>query len=256
MGAQRDTQAVRALDLLGDATRRRILEMLQERPRPVGALASQLPVSRPAVSKHLRVMKEAGLVADEVAGTRRIYRIRPEGFRPIAAYWDRFWTGALDSFNAHAEQREQGMQGPVVRKELTIGRSIDESFHLFTAEVGQWWPFDEGHSLFSGEATGAVIQPFAGGRLYEVSRDGQEAEWGSIVRYEPPGLLEVRWHPGRAPEHATTWAVRLEAIDIGTTRLELIHTGWEVRGEDAAESHADYSVGWDFVLGQFASHAA
>ncbi len=93
-----------ALNLLGDATRRRILELLAAEPRSVGRIAAELPVSRPAVSKHLRALKEAGLVTDEAAGTRRIYRTRPEGFRQVAAYWDRFWVGALEAFKAHVEE--------------------------------------------------------------------------------------------------------------------------------------------------------
>jgi DNA-binding transcriptional ArsR family regulator len=91
------------LDLLGDATRRRILELLREQPRPVGDLAAVLPVSRPAVSKHLRLMKEAGLVTADVAGTRRIYRVRPEGFAPVVAYWDRFWDDVLSAFKSRAD---------------------------------------------------------------------------------------------------------------------------------------------------------
>ena len=97
---QQDT----TLDLLGDPTRRRILELLREQPRPVGDLASVLPVSRPAVSKHLRLMKEAGLVAADVAGTRHIYRVRPEAFAPVVAYWGRFWDDVLSAFKDHANR--------------------------------------------------------------------------------------------------------------------------------------------------------
>lgn len=92
------------LDLVGDGTRRTILEMLRERPRSVGELASELPVSRPAVSKHLRLMLEAGLVGVTQIGTRRIYRIRPEGFASIVRYWDGFWSAALDEFKHYAER--------------------------------------------------------------------------------------------------------------------------------------------------------
>lgn len=91
------------LDLVGDTTRRNILELLREMPRPVGDIAAALPVSRPAVSKHLRLMLEAGLVEVTQDGTRRFYRIRPEGFAEIVRYWDRFWTGALTEFKTYAE---------------------------------------------------------------------------------------------------------------------------------------------------------
>lgn len=98
-------RADRALDAVGDPTRRRILALLRERPRPVGELAASLPVSRPAVSKHLRILKEAELVADSAVGTRRIYRLRPEGVAGLTRYWEEFWTVALEQFKAHAERR-------------------------------------------------------------------------------------------------------------------------------------------------------
>jgi DNA-binding transcriptional ArsR family regulator len=89
-----------AMDALGDPTRRRIFELLQRGPQAVGELASELPVSRPAVSQHLRVLKQAGLVAERKEGTRRIYRLDPNGLGEVRAYFDRFWTTALDSFEA------------------------------------------------------------------------------------------------------------------------------------------------------------
>jgi len=98
----------RAFDALGDPTRRAIFELLADGPRPVGELARQLPVTRPAVSQHLRVLKEAGLVTDQAVGTRRLYQVRPEGLAAIRAYLDRFWDGALASYaNAVEERREE-----------------------------------------------------------------------------------------------------------------------------------------------------
>lgn len=92
------------LDLVGDGTRRTILELLRERPRAVGEIADELPVSRPAVSKHLKLMLDAGLVEATQTGTRRIYRIRPAGFAEIVRYWERFWTDVLGAFKDHAER--------------------------------------------------------------------------------------------------------------------------------------------------------
>jgi DNA-binding transcriptional ArsR family regulator len=92
------------MDALGDPTRRRIFELLQGGPRAVGELAGELPVSRPAVSQHLRVLKEAGLVAEQKQGTRRIYRLDLGGLQEVRAYFDRFWTTALDSFEAAVER--------------------------------------------------------------------------------------------------------------------------------------------------------
>lgn len=86
------------LDALGDPTRRSVLELVAERPQPVGELARRLPVSRPAVSQHLRVLKDAGLVTDTAVGTQRVYRLDPRGIAALRAYLDRFWDDSLAAF--------------------------------------------------------------------------------------------------------------------------------------------------------------
>jgi DNA-binding transcriptional ArsR family regulator len=98
------TYGGQALAALGDPTRRAIFECLARSPMAVGQLASELPVSRPAVSQHLRVLKEAGLVTDRADGTRRIYQIQPQGVQAIHAYLDQMWGQALASFQAAAVQ--------------------------------------------------------------------------------------------------------------------------------------------------------
>jgi DNA-binding transcriptional ArsR family regulator len=90
---------------LGDPTRRAIFERLADHPRAVGELAGELPVSRPAVSQHLKVLKEAGLVLDRPVGNRRIYQLDPGGLEALRAQLDRFWTQALANYKAVAEQR-------------------------------------------------------------------------------------------------------------------------------------------------------
>jgi DNA-binding transcriptional ArsR family regulator len=89
---------------LGDQTRRAIFERLADHPQAVGELASHLPVTRPAVSQHLKVLKEAGLVIDRQAGTRRIYQLDLEGVGALRAYLDQFWNRALAAFKAAVEQ--------------------------------------------------------------------------------------------------------------------------------------------------------
>lgn len=86
------------LDALGDRTRRTILDKLTAGPVAVGMLADRLPVSRPAVSQHLRVLKDAELVVESVAGTRRLYRINQSGLQVVRDYFDRFWETTLDNF--------------------------------------------------------------------------------------------------------------------------------------------------------------
>jgi DNA-binding transcriptional ArsR family regulator len=92
------------LTALGDPTRRAIFEHLADRPRAVGELAEQLPVSRPAVSQHLKVLKDARLVVDRAEGTRRIYELDPTGVALLRAYLDQFWGKALASYKAAVEQ--------------------------------------------------------------------------------------------------------------------------------------------------------
>src|ERR671915_810329 len=92
------------LTALGDPTRRAIFERLAERPRAVGELARELPVSRPAVSQHLKVLKDAGLVVDRAAGARRIYQLDPDGVAALRAYLDQFWNRALAAYKAAVEQ--------------------------------------------------------------------------------------------------------------------------------------------------------
>ena len=92
---------------LGDPTRRAIFERLAERPCAVGELAGQLPVSRPAVSQHLKILKDARLVRDRAAGNRRIYQLDRQGLGALRADLDRFWTKALAAYKTTVEQREQ-----------------------------------------------------------------------------------------------------------------------------------------------------
>jgi DNA-binding transcriptional ArsR family regulator len=91
------------LGLLGDPSRRAIFELLGRRPCSVGELAVQLPISRPAVSQHLRVLKDGGLVVSQAEGTRRVYRLNPAGVGALRAYLDRVWDDALTAFQKAAE---------------------------------------------------------------------------------------------------------------------------------------------------------
>ena len=92
---------------MSDPTRRRVFEGLADGPRSVAAIARDLPVSRPAVSQHLRVLKDAGLVFDTKQGTRRLYQIDPEGVDNIRKYFDQFWNRALAAFKEAADRPEE-----------------------------------------------------------------------------------------------------------------------------------------------------
>src|SRR5271170_32634 len=95
-----------AFAALADPTRRRVFEELRRGPRSVGKIAAKMPVSRPAVSQHLAVLKQAGLVGDKAEGTRRVYYIDPKGLAALRAWLDRFWDEALQAFQAEVESQE------------------------------------------------------------------------------------------------------------------------------------------------------
>ena len=99
------------LDALGDPTRRAILERLLKGPLPVVELARDFPVSRPAISQHLRVLKNARLVVDRPAGNRRLYELNPAGVDALRNYFDRFWTQALTAFKKAAEEDTRDERG-------------------------------------------------------------------------------------------------------------------------------------------------
>jgi DNA-binding transcriptional ArsR family regulator len=101
---------MRQFEALADPTRRRVFEKLGSGPLPVGRIAEGLPVSRPAVSQHLKVLKEAGLVSDRAEGTRRVYQIDPHGLGALRAWLDQFWDAALEAFRAELEMEEEQEQ--------------------------------------------------------------------------------------------------------------------------------------------------
>src|SRR3954466_11474596 len=107
MAYRSGSEAARAMDALGDPTRRAVFELLQGGEQSVGELAARLPVSRPAVSQHLKVLKGAELVDERRNGTRRLYRVDPRGVAEVRAYFDRFWDDALAAFKEAAERPEQ-----------------------------------------------------------------------------------------------------------------------------------------------------
>ena len=97
------TNVLDRIGVLGDPTRRTIFELVAERARPVGEIAEHVPVTRPAVSQHLKVLKDAGLVADRAVGTRRIYHVDPDGLEELRSYFEQFWNKSLAAFKAAVE---------------------------------------------------------------------------------------------------------------------------------------------------------
>jgi DNA-binding transcriptional ArsR family regulator len=107
-----DWAAGDAFEALGDAHRRQILDLIAAEPRAVAAIAEELPISRPAVSRHLRLLKDAGLVGEEAIGTRRIYRLRSEGADAMRAYLEQLWGETAARFRLVAENASAARRSP------------------------------------------------------------------------------------------------------------------------------------------------
>ena len=131
-------------EALGDANRREILRLLSGGDKPVREIAEAMPISRPAVSRHLRLLKDAGMVAEQAQGTRRIYHLQEQGMHAIQAYLEGIWGEAAARFRLLAENtsRTPGpMTGPL-RLSFDVACSAEHAFTVWTAGIGTWWPPD------------------------------------------------------------------------------------------------------------------
>ncbi len=234
---------------LADPTRRAIFERLAERPQAVGELARDLPVSRPAVSQHLKVLKDAGLVIDRPLGTRRIYQLDPDGLAELRAYFDSFWTDALSAFRAEAERREEmttPTTEPTVRKTLVVEAPAARAFEVFTDPIGAWWPLGT-HARSTELAETAILQGREGGRASRRRRDADEADWGRVLVWEPPRRVVFTWE---ITQPATEVEVRFTP-EGDATRVDLEHRGWERLGSEGEQRRQSYDEGWSYVLSRY-----
>jgi DNA-binding transcriptional ArsR family regulator len=153
--------------VLGDRTRRTIFERLADRPQTVGQLAAELPVSRPAVSQHLKVLKDAGLVVDRPAGNRRIYQVNPDGIAALRAQLDSFWTRTLAAYKESVEQINMGgsmttqAEQTSVRTQIVVEAAIERAFSAFTGRLGDFKPPE--HNILGVELAETVFEPRVGG---------------------------------------------------------------------------------------------
>jgi uncharacterized protein YndB with AHSA1/START domain len=138
---------------------------------------------------------------------------------------------------------------PVV-KTLELRRSAEDAFRIYVHEAAKWWPLDT-HALApenKTKAIGHVVEPRIGGRVYEVTEDGREFDWGVVLAYEPGNRFAMTWQLGRPREKSGEVEVRFESISSNTCRLTLIHTGWERTGEGAQQMREGYNSGWEGIL--------
>jgi uncharacterized protein YndB with AHSA1/START domain len=140
-----------------------------------------------------------------------------------------------------------------VRLSVRVRRPIDAAFELFTRDIGTWWPVETHHAR--GDVVGVVFEGRTGGRIYEQCRDGQVADWGEVLAWEPPSRVVFTWVPVRSRSGPTEVEVRFVAEDPTTTRVEVEHRGWERLGDLAAETRSEYLNGWPRVIGRFVAKA-
>lgn len=244
-------------EALAVETRRQIYAMLIERPRSVQELADELPVSRPAVSQHLKVLVEAGLARSNTVGTRRVYAADPAGVAEFRKWADRMWSEAIGRFADFAtsldeenEMLEKQMTIDPVVKTARLGVDPETAFKAFTASATSWWPLST-HSVGEGQTVAVTFEPKVGGRVFETTKDGVEHIWGTILTWEEGRRVEFTWFPGLPEDQHTRIEISFKPIGHGSEMI-LIHSGWEARGEDAGVVRNNYDKGWDFVLGEYA----
>ena len=238
------------LDVLGDPTRRQILERLVDGPLAVGVIAEGMPVSRPAVSQHLRTLVDAGMVDAHRDGTRRLYRLRPEGIAPLRAWLDTHWRTAMQRYTDTAQQqaRDNTADDDLRPVEVTVHVPLGPAaaFRLFTEDMTTWWPLHS-HSVGESRSRAVAVGAAVGEPIVETHDDG-EAVWGTLTVWSPPHAVGFTWHPGRGAEGATDVLVRFVGAASGGTVVTLTHSGWAVLGERAAPARASYDTGWVGVL--------
>lgn len=237
------------LQALAVPTRREIYGILLSGRHSVGEIADRLPVSRPAVSQHLKVLADAGLVERTAEGNRHFYTARPEGLAALREWTDQIWDQAMSRFADFADREEKRMKDriePVVKR-ITVPGDVADVFELFTERLGEWWPMAS-HSVAGDEVVDVQLDANVGGRMYEVTGDGEQHEWGLVLQWEQDRRVVLDWYPGLSL--AETTRLELSFLPLGDrTEVTLIHDGWEARGEEALQRRAEYDSGWGVVLG-------
>jgi DNA-binding transcriptional ArsR family regulator/uncharacterized protein YndB with AHSA1/START domain len=232
------------LDALGDRRRRQILGRLARGAASVGELAQALPVGRPAVSMHLRVLREAGLVSAHAKGTRRLYQLEPDALAGLRDYLDWYWTQALETFKQHVEvQGDRPMEQELkVTKSIVVDVPPVRAFELFLDQE-RWWPVAT-HHIAEPAGESAVLEPFVGGRWYERSVDGNETDWGRVLAFDPPRRILLTWLVGSDwkfepdPARASEIEVSFLAESLGRTRVVFEHRHLERYGDQSERMRA------------------
>jgi DNA-binding transcriptional ArsR family regulator/uncharacterized protein YndB with AHSA1/START domain len=254
-----------ALDALGDPMRRRIIGRLADHPLDVGGIAAAMPISRTAVSMHLRVLKAAGLVSDQAAGNRRVYHLEPDALEQLREHLDWYWERSLAAYQRAADAAAKGQnmtteQEIVVAKTVHVNAPLAIAFDVFIAQ--RWWPVDT-HHLAEPHGTEVVLEPFPGGRWYERAADGAETDWGTVLAWQPPYRLLLtwqvspRWAYESDPARASQIEVTFTPEGPHVTRVEFTHRHLERYGAQAERMRQILDEkGGAALLTAFAAHIA
>ena len=197
-------------DALGDPTRREILRLLSEGDKPVHEIAAALPISRPAVSRHLRLLKDAGMVAERAEGNRRIYHLRDEGCAPSRSTSRACGARRPPGSGCWPRTPTRAAMTAPLRLSFDVDCPRQHAFAVWTSKIGTWWPRD--HTV-SGDPDGGRPREPQGGRIYERTPAGVRHEWGEVTVWEPPRRLAYLWHLGR--ERADATEVEITFVDEG-----------------------------------------
>jgi DNA-binding transcriptional ArsR family regulator/uncharacterized protein YndB with AHSA1/START domain len=236
-----------SLATLGEPTRRLIVERLARGPLSVHEIADRLPVGRPAVSMHLRALKDAGLVVDRRVGTRRLYQLNPEALAALRDYLDWYWTQALATYKHAVEQAGEG-RTEAMAPEIKVTKSIVVevprvlAFEFFIRQEA-WWPVQT-HHLAEPPLETVVLEPYVGGRWFERGPGGRECDWGTVLVWEPPRRIVLTWQVGPGwvyepdPARASEIEVRFVAETQDRTRVEFEHRHLERYGAHAERMRA------------------
>lgn len=141
-----------------------------------------------------------------------------------------------------------------VRTDVLVEVDQAEAFRIYTERIADWWPVHThsmSHDRLGEPARGCGIEPFVGGRCFEVMADGSECAWGEIRVWEPPHRLVHSWDVSVNAPGPTEVEIRFEPAE-GGTRVSVEHRGWEIWGEEADEKRSSYNRGWPTVLGLYA----
>ena len=287
-GAAAETDpADEVLRAIAEPRRREILRLVATGEMAAGEIAATFDVSRTAISQHLTVLRNAGLVTERREGTRRLYRARPEGLAGLREFLDVMWASSLDIAVRLAEaghedsddgqvpaaglggriRRQGGRMGevtalrrPPVRQSALVRAGRQHTFDTFVDTIGRWWPVNP-FSAGKDRVRTVSVDKRVGGRVYETWDDGTKADWGEVLVWSPPERFAMTW----AIVSVLT-EVELTFTELGPalTRVSVVHSGWEkLSDEQLADDCAlpggylggAFDTGWATILSRLASAA-